>query len=292
MLGRALGRYLSQPLTHYRPLNTSLPGALAATLRPGDVLLVEGNTRVSTAIRYLTQSTWSHAALYVGDVLGSAEPDGEPHTLIEADMVAGVCGIPLSKYGAFHTRICRPVGITEPDLQRVVDYAISRLGHTYDMKNMVDLARYLLPMPPLPSRWRRRMLALGSGDPTKAICSSLIAQAFHAVRYPILPEYRRRHSDPGASDHNREILVIRHYSLYMPRDFDISPYFEVVKPTIEHGFNYQGLHWEDQHPHAAAADVPVASPAWGTAAQALDAKAPSRRVPEPSGGAPARQVLE
>ena len=93
-------------------------------------------------------------------------------------------------------------------------------------------------MPPLPSRWRRRMLALGSGDPTKSICSTLIAQAFQSVGYPILPDMRRRHSDPGAEEHNREILTIRHYSLYTPRDFDISPYFEVVKPTIEHGFTY------------------------------------------------------
>jgi hypothetical protein len=245
-LGRALGRYLSQPLKNYRPLNTSVPGALAATLRPGDVLLVEGNTRVSTAIRYLTQSTWSHAALYVGQLPGAA-PGEEPRTLVEADIIDGVCAVPLSKYAALHTRICRPVGLTEEDARKVVEYALSRLGHTYDMKNMLDLARYLLPMPPLPGRWRRRMLALGSGDPTKAICSSLIAQAFHAVRYPILPEYRRRHSDPGAEEHNREILVIRHFSLYMPRDFDISPYFQVVKPTIECGFNYKGLHWEDQH---------------------------------------------
>jgi hypothetical protein len=29
--------------------------------------------------------------------------------------------------------------------------------------------------------------------------------------------------------------------LYTPRDFDISPYFQVVKPTIEHGFSYRGL---------------------------------------------------
>jgi len=250
--GRALGRYLSQPIKNYRPLNTSVPGALAATLRPGDVLLIEGNTRVSAAIKYLTQSTWSHAALYVGES-GGAEPDGELRSLIEADIVDGVCAVPLSKYAAFHTRICRPVGLTEEDGRRVVDYALSRLGHTYDMKNMFDLARYLLPMPPLPSRWRRRMLALGSGDPTKAICSSLIAQAFYAVRYPILPEYRRRRSDPGADEHNREILVIRHYSLYMPRDFDISPYFQVVKPTIECGFNYKGLRWEDQHPLAQVA---------------------------------------
>jgi hypothetical protein len=108
------------------------------------------------------------------------------------------------------------------------------------MKNMVDLARYLMPMPPLPSRWRRRMLALGSGDPTKSICSTLIAQAFQSVGYPILPDLVRRNSDPGAEGHNLEILTIRYYSLYTPRDFDISPYFEVVKPTVEHGFTYRG----------------------------------------------------
>jgi hypothetical protein len=121
----------------------------------------------------------------------------------------------------------------------VVAYALSRMGHTYDLKNMIDLARYLLPMPPLPRRWRRRMLALGSGDPTKAICSTLIAQAFQSVGYPILPEMLRRNADPGAEDHNREILYIRHFSLYTPRDFDISPYFDVVKPMVEHGFTYK-----------------------------------------------------
>ncbi len=64
-LGRA--RYLDQPLRPYEPFAVCDPTKLAAVLRPGDVLLVEGDTRVSTAIKYLTQSTWSHAALYVGD---------------------------------------------------------------------------------------------------------------------------------------------------------------------------------------------------------------------------------
>jgi hypothetical protein len=32
----------------------------------------------------------------------------------------------------------------------------------------------------------------------------------------------------------------------MPRDFDISPYFAVVKPTIEEGFDYTALHWADK----------------------------------------------
>jgi hypothetical protein len=45
-----------------------------------------------------------------------------------------------------------------------------------------------------------------------------------------------------------QILEIRHSSLYCPRDFDISPYFNVVKPTIRQGFNYKALHWADQSP--------------------------------------------
>jgi hypothetical protein len=240
-LGRAIGRYLSEPVRRYRPLTTSAPELLASTLQPGDVLLVEGNTRVSAAIKYLTQSTWSHAALYVGDALCRPNAGDDPPVLIEADMVEGVWAVPLSKYAAFHTRVCRPAALRPEDAARVISYMHSRLGHTYDMKNMLDLVRYLLPMPPLPSRWRRRMLALGSGDPTKAICSTLIAQAFQSVGYPILPAMRRRRSDPGAEEHNRDILYIRHYSVYTPRDFDISPYFSVVKPTVAHGFSYRSV---------------------------------------------------
>ena len=43
----------------------------------------------------------------------------------------------------------------------------------------------------------------------------------------------------------REIAEIRHSSLYAPRDFDISPYFMVVKPTLARGFNYKDMHWVD-----------------------------------------------
>jgi hypothetical protein len=148
---------------------------------------------------------------------------------------------------------------------------------------MIDLARFLLPLPPLPSRWRRRMLALGSGDPSKAICSTLIAQAFQSVGYPILPAMRRRHSDPGAEDHNREILTIRHYSLYTPRDFDISPYFEVVKPTVQHGFSYRGIVRERA---AATQDEP------GQAAAAPAAPAPAPALANAGGSAPAPRETE
>ncbi|MCW5603983.1 MAG: lipo-like protein [Burkholderiales bacterium] len=245
--GRRLARYLTAPSRNAPTVTTNDPVALASALRPGDVLLVEGHSRVSSAIKYLTQSTWSHSALYVGNALGPP-PDGEePRVLVEADLSEGVRGVPLSLYAERHTRICRPVGLAPDDLRQVIDYAVARIGHQYDLRHLIDLARYLMPTPPVPSRWRRRMIALGSGDPTRAICSTLIAQAFDKVRYPILPVVVREpvNDDPATF---REILHIRHHSLYAPRDFDISPYFRIVKPTLEAGFDYRKLHWAEETP--------------------------------------------
>ena len=89
------------------------------------------------------------------------------------------------------------------------------------------------------------MIALGSGEPTRAICSTLIAQLFQSVGYPILPRMEVRPAPrPGCDDCGQEILHIRHHSLFAPRDFDISPYFEVVKPAIEAGFDYKSLVWD------------------------------------------------
>jgi hypothetical protein len=240
-IGKLIAAYLEKEVPGYEPFTPSDPKDLRHDVEPGDVLLVEGNNRISGIIKYLTQSTWSHAALYVGPIDGAEEPDGEPHVLIEANVGEGVISAPLSKYFPYHTRICRPVGLTYEDRHTVCRYAINRIGFGYDTKNIVDLMRFLFPLP-VPQRWRRRMIALGSGDPTKMICSALIAQAFDAVRYPILPKITRA----GSRQARRDILHIRHSSLYMPRDFDISPYFEIVKPTIVNGFDYTTLHWADK----------------------------------------------
>ena len=214
-------------------------------MQPGDVLLVEGNLRISVAIKYLTQSTWSHAAMYVGDSLGQSSDEGEVLDLIEADLTQGVIAVPLSKYSEFNTRVCRPVQLTEHDKQILVEFMRDSLGKEYDLKNVIDLMRYLLPTPPVPTSWRRRMLAFGSGDPTRAICSTLIAQAFQKIHYPILPKIERLQikSADKSTYSEKEILHIRHHSLFTPRDFDISPYFEVVKPTLESGFDYTKLNW-------------------------------------------------
>jgi hypothetical protein len=240
-IGQMIARYLQKEEPGYEPFTPSEPDQLCAMLEPGDVLLVEGNSRIAGIIKYLTQSTWSHACLYVGPIDGAVEADGEPHVLIEANIGEGVSSSPLSRHLSYHTRICRPVGLSFEDRHTVCRYAINRIGFGYDTKNIIDLMRYLVPLP-VPQRFRRRMIALGSGDPTKIICSALIAQAFDAVRYPILPKITRA----GSRAARREILHIRHSSLYMPRDFDISPYFEVVKPTIVAGFDYTALHWADK----------------------------------------------
>ncbi len=250
-VGKWIAAYLQKELPGYEPFTPSDPERVRGLIQEGDVLLVEGNSRISGIIKYLTQSTWSHAALYVGPIDGASEPDGESHVLIEANVGEGVISAPLSKYLPYHTRLCRPVGLSHEDRVTVCRYAINRIGFGYDTKNIVDLMRYLIPLP-VPQRWRRRMIAFGSGDPTKIICSALIAQAFGAVRYPILPKITRA----GSRNARREILHIRDSSLYMPRDFDISPYFEIVKPTIVRGFDYLSLHWADkQKPLAEVASV-------------------------------------
>ncbi len=105
--GKWLATYLSKEMESKGSAPPSNPLHLQASLRPGDVLLVEGNTRLSTAIKYLTQSTWSHAALYVGMGAGNDMPPD--HCLVDADTVLGVRSIGLEKFANLHTRICRPI---------------------------------------------------------------------------------------------------------------------------------------------------------------------------------------
>ena len=248
-LGRHLARKLNEPSPGLLPYTHANVAALRRVLQPGDVLLVEGNSRVSIAIKYLTMSTWSHAALFVGNALGQVNADGEAMNLVEVNVGEGCVAAALSKYERYNTRICRAKDLSDEDRARVIDFMVRSLGKRYDMKNITDLIRYLLPTPPVPVRWRRRLLAFGSGDPTRAICSSLIAEAFQHVRYPILPVITREfRANALARSQRSEILHIRHHSLYAPRDFDLSPYFQIVKPTIEAGFDYRGLRWSELPP--------------------------------------------
>ena len=134
--GRLIARYLDRPVQDHEPFVPSDPFGLRQSLEPGDVLLVEGTSRISRIIKYLTQSTWSHAALYVGAIAGAVTPYGEPHVLIEAEISEGVVSSPLSKYYPYHTRICRPVGLSREDCETVCRYAIDRIG--FDSISILD----------------------------------------------------------------------------------------------------------------------------------------------------------
>ncbi len=244
-VGGALAKVLSKP-QHIHSTGPSYSASrLLACLHPGDVLLVEGNSRISSAIKFLTQSTWSHAALYVGKYL--SEAGGNPaHSFVEADLVEGIRSVSIEEFDNMQTRICRPFGMNEADCKSVSEFAISRIGNHYDLRNVIDLARYFLPNTPIPARFRRRLLAFGSGDPTRAICSTLIAQAFQSIRYPILPNISTRNVDspdcPGCID---EIFKIRHHSLFTPKDFDTSSYFRIIKPLETENFDFRSLPWEN-----------------------------------------------
>jgi hypothetical protein len=274
-VGNGLAKFLTKPTAHYKTFSVLSTEQLQANLRLGDLILVEGNNRISSAIKYLTQSTWSHVCIFIGEQPGL-------YPILEADLVEGVITVPLDKYDGFNLRICRPVNLTAEDTTMLLSYVIERIGHQYDTKNIFDLMRYLLPTPPVPQRFRRGMLAFGSGDPTKAICSTLIAQAFQSIAYPILPMQidvyeNLMQTDASAQSQldesnldnpnsvikknndgkettrinlkkvirlkDEQRLAKRHFSHFTPRDFDLSPYFEVVKPTLTAGFDYQDIKW-------------------------------------------------
>lgn len=237
-LGGQLAHYLQAQARGPYPHPAADPALLRQILRPADVILVEGRQRISGAIKYVTQSTWSHAVLCI-----EAAADRPACRLLEADVEHGVRTFLPEDLAGYHLRICRPVGLSEADAKRVIAYAIARIGNRYDLKNVFDLARYLLPVPPVRTPWRRRMLALGSSDPTRAICSTLIAQAFQSVGFPILPIITHEAAnDPACRDCVHEHYHIRHYSLFVPRDFDVSPYFQIIKPGLSQG-DYHNLSW-------------------------------------------------
>ena len=237
-------------------------------VRKGDVILVDGDQRVSLVIKYLTQSSWSHIAIYVGDEPIRRAPERRAelealfgqdaeHLLVEAEM-DGVVLSPLSKYLHNNIRVCRPYALRNEDRERIFDELLARVGHQYDLKNIVDLARYFFPVSLIPRRLRSRALTMGSGEPTSVICSSMIAEAFQDVGFPILPKVELLDdSGPPAGRWARlwrrnSTRVSRYFkqipTLVTPRDFDLSPYFEIIKFNVieQTKFDYRKIRWADR----------------------------------------------
>ena len=264
---RRLFDWLSEPIPAYEQRVWNDPHALRRTIRKGDVVLVEGDNRISVVIKYLTQSSWSHAALYIGDELlrhGGELADrtrrefgaDAEHLLVEA-LPRGVVAAPLARYIDYNVRIVRPHRLRPEHLKQILEEAIRAIGWQYDLQNVFDLLRYLLPAQLVPHRFRRDALHFGSGQPTEVICSSLLGRLFGNVGFPVLPQVDFPDTDRDARDgivgrvlgHESErftgLFRMRHPTLLTPRDFDLSPYFEVVKfNVIASGtFDYERIHW-------------------------------------------------
>ena len=224
---------------------------LVEELRPADIVLVEGRSRVSDVIKVITQSAWTHSAMYIGtlDKINDLKVKSwvEAHytgatdapLIIEALLGEGTIISPISRYYKDHLRICRPTGLSQRDANRVIKNVCRQLGNQYDVRHLLDLARFFFPWFILPRRWRSSLFQHNIGTPTRTVCSCLMAQAFCRINYPILPFIDR--SEDGA---------IRFYQrnprLFTPRDFDYSPYFNIIKYpflSIDDIHLYRKLPW-------------------------------------------------
>jgi hypothetical protein len=242
------------------PKSTEVPPCdytrMKQELRAGDVLLIEGRSRVSNVIRTITQSPWSHAALYIGradDIedetirnLVEEYLTSKPNQrlIIEGLLGKGMVVSPLSEYRHHHIRICRPIGLAVSDVGLVISHAVKSVGQHYNMRQLLDLARFLLPWTILPRRWGSSLFTTPTGAPESGICSSLIAEAFTLVKFPILPFMTAADTETGIT------FIQRNPYIFTPKDFDYSPYFEIIKyPILNPGEQlpyYRRLPWTEQ----------------------------------------------
>lgn len=250
ILGDWFVRQISRPRREYRRFVFNNEERLKSRIRPGDVVLVDGDQRVSQVVKYLTMSSWSHSALYIGSALMRDATRRDEikrvfgrearYLIAEALIDEGVVISPLTKYIDFNIRVCRPVGLTREQIQTVIDYVVTRVGHRYDRRNIFDLFRYLLPLRLIPMRLREDALHFGSGKDTETICSSLLAEAFARVGFEILPIHIRKHAVVRGKLREKifgrptrrtrsGFMGARHSSLCVPEDFDLSPHFDIVK---------------------------------------------------------------
>jgi hypothetical protein len=203
-------------------------------VRPCDVVLVEGRSRVSEVIKMITQSAWSHAALYIGRLEDLEDPAlrevvkqyypgaTKQHLIIESELGLGTVVRSLDAYEYEHLRICRPRSLDAKSANKVISYGIGKLGSAYNVRQIFDLARFLFPWFIMPRRWRSSLFSARPGKSTQTVCSTMIAEAFGSVGFPILPLVKIIEQD-------KVKLYLRNPKLCTPRDFDYSPYFDIIK---------------------------------------------------------------
>jgi len=257
---RSVMRRLEAPAKGYQQRIYNNFDNLYKHIRKGDVVLVEGRAEISRIIKLFSTSHWSHNALYVGDeLIKKGRPfrekylnefgDDANHLVIEAFAGKGVIASPIRKYHDYNIRVCRPFAISSTDLQTVIEKVIGNLGKHYDQQNIIDIALMILPSWVNPFKKRSVTACLGKCNEFQVICSGMVAQAFQSVGYPIVPGLKPHDEDKKTLKKNPygTKSVMRHYSQILPRDFDLSPNFDIIKFNIIEGgkFDYKSLPWDD-----------------------------------------------
>lgn len=252
---------LQQPRKSYRYHIYNHLGNLQRHIRKGDVVLVEGRSHLSQLIKLFSVSHWSHASMYVGDELIREHRsnrqqylerfgDDAHHLLVEAIAGKGVIATPLREYRDYNLRVCRPFAISDDDLRLVLENIIAQLGNRYDEQNIIDLA--LMSLPALLNPFKKRSISsrLGQHDDYQVICSGMIARAFQQISYPVVPALQTRVDEdiPWERYPYGSVLQMRNFTQILPRDFDLSPNFAIVKFNIIEGgvFNYKQLTWSQE----------------------------------------------
>lgn len=224
-------------------------------LRPCDVLLVDGNSRLDERLKTLSTSRWSRALLYLGRLHDIEDPalravlteyypcEADTQLVIEPRLDRGLVLQPLTNLELGHVRICRPRGLSRHDSQEVIRFAISKLG-LVSQPGWLDMLRILAPWGWLPRRWRLALFTRMAGRILRILSGSTVGDAFAFIQYPILPLVKRQ--DDGGTR-----LYRRHPRQFFAADFDHSPYFDIIKyPFVDQGTSEKGIRllpWKGSH---------------------------------------------
>jgi len=208
-------------------------------IKPCDVLLIEGRSIVSNVIKQVTQSAWTHSCMYIGRIHDIEDENlqnilrqhykGPPHKqlILESLLGKGLICSPIESYRGYHIRISRPRNLTRKDSQKVIAYMINNLGSEYNIRQLYDMWRFFMPWGFFPRRWRSSLFENPNSPSARTVCSTIIAQAFQSVHFPILPLIKR-------SNKNGIELYQLNPKTLTPKDFDYSPYFDIIKyPFVE-----------------------------------------------------------
>ena len=189
---RIVAERLNRDLINYHLRTRNNMENFKRVLKPGDVILVEGNKLISRVVMAVTHSTWSHSALYIGE-----------GKMIDPLPATGTAISSVDVLQNLNIRVCRPVGPTDHQLKKVCDFTVSHVGRKYDHLNISNLLFSFF------RKQRDHTEFLGDISSSSEVCSGLIAEAYDQIGFSVIEGMN--------------------FSQIVPGDFDLSSNFEIIK---------------------------------------------------------------